>query len=195
MHQRVGLATSSFLGSGGSEGRPWPSWAGAQEPGGKYLKCWRLARLAARQIVISTRCSMDSQAPRKLVEVLNSVSAAGGPSATLPACFARRAERVKTSFQLRRHSARREHRGRECTCTDRPVGRRSHDGFQILTPRHSLQRTMDGLPLRFKDSAFRRDLNVRLHGSRLQKPERVSSPDRTGPSSPNSSLATPIPGC
>jgi hypothetical protein len=41
--------------------------------------------------------------------------------------------------------------------------------------------TMDGLPLRFKDGAFQRDVNVRLHGGRLQKPERVSSPDRTGP--------------
>jgi hypothetical protein len=52
------------------------------------------ARLAARQIVVSARCSMNSQTPRKLIQVLNPVSAAGGSSATLPACFARRSERV-----------------------------------------------------------------------------------------------------
>jgi hypothetical protein len=49
--------------------------------------------------------------------------------------------------------------------------------------------------LRFKDGEFRHDVNVRPHGGRLQTPERVSSLDRTGPSSPNSSLATPILGC
>jgi hypothetical protein len=49
--------------------------------------------------------------------------------------------------------------------------------------------------LRFNDGAFQGDINVGLHDGRLQTPERVSSPDTTGPSSPNSSLATPIPGC
>jgi hypothetical protein len=49
--------------------------------------------------------------------------------------------------------------------------------------------------LKFKYGEFRRDVNVRPHGGRLQTREKVSSPDRTGPSSPNSSLATPIPRC
>ena len=88
MHQPVRLARSSFLGSGGSEGRPWPSWAGAQEPGGKYLKRWRL-RPAGRAANRNLRQMFHEFADlAQMLQELNPSSATGTPSVTLPACFA-----------------------------------------------------------------------------------------------------------
>src|ERR1700691_5773645 len=88
MHQRVRLARSSFLGSCGSEDRPWPSWAGAQEPSGKYLKRWRLrpdSRAANRN---PGQMFHELVNLARMVGELNPSSATGTPSVTLPACLA-----------------------------------------------------------------------------------------------------------